>query len=328
MGTPHDGSWMRDWANIRASDLGFLKSTNRSLLEMLETDNEYLQSVQDRFWSLIQEEPTDGRGLQTTCFFEELPLPGMVELVSKKSATLGNQDPIGIHAHHCDMVRFGSVDEHGFKRLLELLIGWEAQIKAVVANLPEPLSRETEISEMAETRGNDVAETPKAAESREVAETEEVAEPEEVAETHEVTETQEVAQTPKTVEPHEITESPKAGESDKAAEPHEVAEPREVVETPRKAEPHEAAEAPRAAETHKIVEPNYTYKIGLEASGSTSRIARDLSPRSGSQLPPATLHHKGSFRSWLRHKKDEAIEFAHEKKEEAIQFAHENGLDV
>lgn len=334
MGTPHDGSWTRDWANIRASDLGVLKSTNRSLLEILETDDEYLQSVQDRFGSLIQEKPTDGHGLEITCFFEELPLPGVVELVPKKSATLGNQDPIGIHANHYDMIRFSSADEHGFKRLLESLIRWEAQIKAVVTNQPEPLLSGADISEMAEPRGNEAAESPTAAEPQEIAEPEEVA-----AETHKVAETQEVAQALERVEPQKIAEPPKAAESDEVAEPNkaadsqEVAEPPEVVEAPRKAEPevaapHEAAEAPKTAEVPKVVEPNYTYKLGVEASGSTSRISRDLSPRSGSQLPPATLHHKGSFRSWLRHKKDEAIEFAHEKKEEAIQFAHENGLDV
>lgn len=336
MGTPHDGSWTRDWANIRASDLGVLKSTNRSLLEILETDDEYLQSVQDHFWSLIQEKPTDGCGLEITCFFEELPLPGVVELVPKKSATLGNQDPIGIHANHCDMVRFSSADEHGFKKLLESLIRWEAQIKAVVANQPKPLLSEADISEITELRRNEAAESPTAGQPHEI----EIAEPEEVAETHKVAETQEVAQALETVEPQKIAEPPKAAESDEAAEPNEVAdsreiaEPREVVEAPRKAEPdevsdpHESAEAPQIAEVPKVVEPNYTYKLGVEASGSTSRISRDLSPRSGSQLPPATLHHKGSFRSWLRHKKDEAIEFAHEKKEEAIQFAHENGLDV
>lgn len=328
MGTPHDGSWTRDWANIRASDLGVLKSTNRSLLEILETDDEYLQSVQDRFCALIQEKPTGGHSLEITCFFEELPLPGVVELVPKKSATLGNEDPIGIHANHCDMVRFSTADEHGFKKLLESLIGWEAQVKAVVANQPEPLLSEADIPEMAEPRGNEVAEPPIAAEPPKIAE------PEEVAKTHKVAETQEEAQAFVTVEPHEIAERPKAADSDEVAEPNKVAdsqkvaEPPEVVEAPRKAEPEEVASPHEAAEAPKVVEPNYTYKLGVEASGSTSRISRDLSPRSGSQLPPATLHHKGSFRSWLRHKKDEAIEFAHEKKEEAIQFAHENGLDV
>ena len=54
MGTPHKGSWMADWAKIPASALGLVKSTNKLLLEILETDDQFLESIQVRFWSMIR----------------------------------------------------------------------------------------------------------------------------------------------------------------------------------------------------------------------------------------------------------------------------------
>src|SRR5437667_5348153 len=36
MGTPHKGSWMADWTKIPATALGLVKSTNKSLLKILE----------------------------------------------------------------------------------------------------------------------------------------------------------------------------------------------------------------------------------------------------------------------------------------------------
>ncbi|KAM4066692.1 SesB [Hirsutella rhossiliensis] len=104
MGTPHRGSWMADWAKIPASALGILKSTNKSLLKILETDDNYLQSAQDRFWSLIREQQRAGRDLEITCFFEELPLPVVGKVVSKDSATLEGYNAISIYANHGSMV--------------------------------------------------------------------------------------------------------------------------------------------------------------------------------------------------------------------------------
>lgn len=40
---------MADWANIPASTLGLMESTNKSLLEILGTDDQFLESIQVRF---------------------------------------------------------------------------------------------------------------------------------------------------------------------------------------------------------------------------------------------------------------------------------------
>lgn len=147
LGTPHRGSWMADWARIPASALGIVKSTNTSLLRILETDDKYLQSVQDRFWSMIREQQKAGRDLDVTCFFEELPLSGVGKVVSKDSATFESYSAISIHANHRDMVKFSSVDDSGFKRLLGELIRWESQIRNSATGQPKRPVEEASIRE-------------------------------------------------------------------------------------------------------------------------------------------------------------------------------------
>ena len=129
MGTPHKGAWMANWAKIPAAALGLVKSTNRSLLRILETDDQFLESVQIRFWSMIRELREAGRRLEVTCFFEELLMPGVGTVVSKDSATLEGYNSVSIHANHRDMVKFSSAEDNGFKRLLGELNRWESQIK-------------------------------------------------------------------------------------------------------------------------------------------------------------------------------------------------------
>ena len=136
MGTPHKGAWMADWTKIPASALGVVKSTNKSLLKILETDDQFLESIQVRFWAMIRELREGGRRLEVTCFFEELPLTALGKVVSKESATLEGYNPISIHANHRDMVKFCSVEDNGFKRLLGELIRWEGQVRYLVACEP------------------------------------------------------------------------------------------------------------------------------------------------------------------------------------------------
>ncbi len=136
MGTPHRGSWMADWAKIPASALGLLKSTNKSLLKILETHDQLLESLQSRFWSTIRELREGGRPIEVTCFFEELPLPIVGSVVSKESATLEGYHSISIHANHGDMVKFGSIEDNGLKRLLGELSRWKSQARYPVTSQP------------------------------------------------------------------------------------------------------------------------------------------------------------------------------------------------
>lgn len=129
MGTPHTGSWLAKWAKIPASALGIVKSTNGSLLDILATDNQLLESLQIRFLSMLRDLREGNRRLEVTCFFEALPLPVIGTVVPKESATFAGYNPISIHANHRDMVKFVSADETGFKRVLGELIRWETEIR-------------------------------------------------------------------------------------------------------------------------------------------------------------------------------------------------------
>ncbi|RYC79044.1 hypothetical protein BFJ63_vAg18079, partial [Fusarium oxysporum f. sp. narcissi] len=137
MGTPHKGSWMADWSRIPAKALGLVKSTNKTLLEVLETNNQYLESIHVRFLSMMREQREAGRQLEVACFFEELPLSTVGKVVSKESATFEGYDPITIHANHADMVKFRSTEENGFKRVVGELTAWKLEIgrRGVIAEL-------------------------------------------------------------------------------------------------------------------------------------------------------------------------------------------------
>ncbi|KAH7308397.1 hypothetical protein B0I35DRAFT_453717 [Stachybotrys elegans] len=108
--------------------LGLVKSVNKSLLKILETNDQLLESVHARFLYLVREQRETGRQLEVACFFEELPLHGVGKVVSKESATFEGYDPITIHANHADMVKFKSANENGFKRLVGELAAWVSEI--------------------------------------------------------------------------------------------------------------------------------------------------------------------------------------------------------
>lgn len=128
MGTPHKGAWMADWAKIPASVLGLVKSTNVMLLDILERDNQLLESIQVDFLAMVRQLREEGRGLEITCFFEELPMLMTGQVVSKESATLEGYTPLSIHANHRNMVKFGTTEENGFRRLLGELNRWMSQV--------------------------------------------------------------------------------------------------------------------------------------------------------------------------------------------------------
>lgn len=128
MGTPHKGAWMANWAKIPASAIGLAKSTNKSLLEILETNNQYLESIQSRFMAMLREQREGGRPLGVTCFLEELPLLFAGQVVCKESAILEGFTSVTIHANHRDMVRFATAEEDGFQMLLGELVRWESQV--------------------------------------------------------------------------------------------------------------------------------------------------------------------------------------------------------
>ncbi|KAH6958014.1 hypothetical protein DER45DRAFT_210217 [Fusarium avenaceum] len=128
---------MAGWSRIPAKTLGLVKSANRSLLEVLETNNQYLESIHIRLLSIMREQREAGRQLEVACFFEELPLSTVGKVVSKESVTFEGYDPITIHANHTDMVKFRSIEENGFKRVIGELTAWKSEIGLTSLLQPE-----------------------------------------------------------------------------------------------------------------------------------------------------------------------------------------------
>lgn len=128
MGTPHKGAWMADWAKIPVSALGLVKSSNVVLLDFLQTNNQLLESVQVDFLAMVRQLREDGRGIEMTCFFEELPILGAGMIVSRESATFEGYAARSIYANHRDMAKFETAEDNGFKRLLWELTRWTSKI--------------------------------------------------------------------------------------------------------------------------------------------------------------------------------------------------------
>lgn len=77
-----------------------------------------------------------GKSFETTCFFEELPLPRIGLIVSKESASFEGYNLFTIHVNYYDMVKFRSAADNGFKRLVGELLRWKSHIGKTIENLP------------------------------------------------------------------------------------------------------------------------------------------------------------------------------------------------
>lgn len=129
LGTPHKGAWLAKWASIPASALGFVKSINTKLLDVLQSKNEILESIQEDFLTMTRRlRENDKSRLQITCFFEELPMRLAGQIVSKESASFEGYTAISIHANHRDMVKFATAEDDGFVMVLGELKRWVKQI--------------------------------------------------------------------------------------------------------------------------------------------------------------------------------------------------------
>lgn len=127
LGTPHHGSWMASWSRIPAATLGIFKSTNQSLLKVLETDNELLESLGDDFLALLlyhNKNPETKHEIEVVNFYEEIGYPGVGSIVERSSAIFEGYPPISIHANHAGMVKFSSPADDGFQNVSAQLRRW------------------------------------------------------------------------------------------------------------------------------------------------------------------------------------------------------------
>ncbi|KAK1730086.1 uncharacterized protein BDZ83DRAFT_567017, partial [Colletotrichum acutatum] len=125
LGTPHHGSALAVWAERLGKSVGVLKQTNTEILGVLRPESEVLAEIQDNFHNMTQSQTQEGVGtIQITCFYEELPLPGIGLVVPQHSAIFPGKDAIGIHGTHHTMVKFSSLEDSGFIDVCDELRTW------------------------------------------------------------------------------------------------------------------------------------------------------------------------------------------------------------
>ncbi|KAK3387397.1 sesB-related regulatory protein [Podospora didyma] len=120
LGTPHSGASLATVAQRLVPVLGlFTSKPNLRIVKVLQRDSEVLARIQDDFYALLQSRNKGRTRLEVTCFYEELPYPGIGNvIVSNESAVLRGYTGVGIHAHHRDMVRFASENSPGFESIV------------------------------------------------------------------------------------------------------------------------------------------------------------------------------------------------------------------
>ncbi|KAK1835747.1 Alpha/Beta hydrolase protein [Podospora conica] len=130
IGTPHGGSWIKEWVEIPASVLGLSATPEISLLKALATDAHTLEAIQTTFLSLVTELTDQGRCFEMVSFFEELPSGDpLVKISTMESVTLQEYTALQLGGNHADMAKFGSTDDRGFKRLLGYLLRWTSSTR-------------------------------------------------------------------------------------------------------------------------------------------------------------------------------------------------------
>ncbi|KXH55001.1 hypothetical protein CNYM01_03401 [Colletotrichum nymphaeae SA-01] len=141
LGTPHHGSALAVWAERLGKSVGVLKQTNTEILGVLRPESEVLAEIQDNFHNITQSQTKAGVGtIQITCFYEELPLPGIGLVVPQHSAIFPGKDAVGIHGTHHTMVKFSSLEDSGFIDICDELRTW---IKKFDRKVPVPQRQST-----------------------------------------------------------------------------------------------------------------------------------------------------------------------------------------
>lgn len=78
LGTPHGGAGLARWAEILAMSLGLIRQTNPQITQVFQSYSEAFAQIQDSFHVIVRARNQEGIWpIQITCFFEELPLPGI-----------------------------------------------------------------------------------------------------------------------------------------------------------------------------------------------------------------------------------------------------------
>ncbi|KAI9858313.1 MAG: hypothetical protein M1813_007588 [Trichoglossum hirsutum] len=136
LGTPHSGSGLAQWAQLLAKSIGLIEQANPQILETLQADSEVLARIQTDFHNMIRVRANNkDQHIDITCFYEELPLPGIGEVVPMHSAILPAYVSMGIHSDHMHMTKFEFEDDLGFINIAGELQRWVKKLGVMPATM-------------------------------------------------------------------------------------------------------------------------------------------------------------------------------------------------
>jgi len=105
--------WLRSRKNggIAGQKIGLINQTNSKIFEILRIDSEVLARIQTDFHTMLRARLGKGKKPMTiTCFYEELPIPGIGE-------------------NHMGMTKFDSVEHPGFISVTGEIRRWIKELK-------------------------------------------------------------------------------------------------------------------------------------------------------------------------------------------------------
>lgn len=119
---PHHGADLTRWGHILANIVNVAKPANSAPVWLLERGSEMLRDVQDRFHNLLEKRKDEGAKIEITCFYETLPLFGLL-VVPQESTIISGELRYPIRANHvvCEMTLHmdgGRNASHTLKRLI------------------------------------------------------------------------------------------------------------------------------------------------------------------------------------------------------------------
>ncbi|RYP18173.1 hypothetical protein DL767_009885 [Monosporascus sp. MG133] len=132
LGTPHQGAGLARCAELLSQSIGVIKQTNTEIVEVLKRESDMLAQIQDSFHAMVMARSREDLWpIEISCFYEELPLPGVGQVVPQEWAILPEYIPIGIRSNHMDITKFSSIEDPGFLAVLGELRRWIKEISTI-----------------------------------------------------------------------------------------------------------------------------------------------------------------------------------------------------
>ncbi|KAL2038542.1 hypothetical protein N7G274_008589 [Stereocaulon virgatum] len=82
--------------------------------------------IENNFHTIVRHRKDDP--IELTCFYEELAVKGIGEIVPQRSAKIPGYNLYGIHANHMDMTKFPSREDPGYDAILGELQRWAKMV--------------------------------------------------------------------------------------------------------------------------------------------------------------------------------------------------------